>query len=269
MLLRCAAGTVRLRRRTATWHDHGLLLRAGGVEVRLHPLGIACRAEQAGDGPQIVLVGLVADLRQLLPDLITRVRQRFQEKLRDGACLRDGIIVHLQLPEDAARTVRHTAQENAPAKVALGREVGRHPRIDRVVIRHADGVMKGIGEVLADVLGEAARRYQRDVLRVVGHEELRELDGDTLLRDVLEVRRELPYGLPGRRIDVEAELGREAEGAEHAKGILPEALLRLADGADDTTTEILETAEVIYDAAPVIDRHRVDREVTAREVLMK
>ena len=129
--------------------------------------------------------------------------------------------------------------------------------------------MKGVGEVLADVLGEAARRYQRDVLRVVGHEELREFDGDTLLRDVLEVRRELPYGLPGRRIDVEAELGREAKGAEHAKGILPEALLRLTDGADDTTTEILETTEVIYDAAPVIDRHRVDREVTAREVLMK
>ena len=86
---------------------------------------------------------------------------------------------------------------------------------------------------------------------------------------VLEVRRKLPYGLPGRRIDVEAELGRETEGAEHAKGILLEALLRLADGADDTTTEVLETTEVIHDAAPVIDRHRVDREVAAREILME
>ena len=129
--------------------------------------------------------------------------------------------------------------------------------------------MEGVSEVFADVLGEAARRYQRDVLWMVGHQELRELDGDTLLRDVLEVRRKLPYGLPGRRIDVEAELGRETEGAEHAKGILLEALLRLADGADDTTTEVLETTEVIHDAAPVIDRHRVDREVAAREILME
>ena len=86
---------------------------------------------------------------------------------------------------------------------------------------------------------------------------------------MLEVRRELPYGLPGRRIDVEAELGREPEGAEHAKGILPETLLRLPDGADDATTEVLEPTEVIHDAATVIDRHRVDREVAAREVLMK
>ena len=71
----------------------------------------------------------------------------------------------------------------------------------------------------------------------------------------------------GRRLDRIAEAAGEADRAQHAQGILTEALLGLPNCPDHADPQVVPTAIGVEQAAFGVEGHRVDREVAPREVL--
>ena len=66
----------------------------------------------------------------------------------------------------------------------------------------------------------------------------------------------------------EAEARGETQSSEHAQGILRKPLHRVSDAADDPLPEILHPAEAVDHCPVCVGSHRVDREVTARQIIL-
>ena len=76
------------------------------------------------------------------------------------------------------------------------------------------------------------------------------------------------HRVEGGRLDAKAELGDEAGSPQEAQRILVEALVGIADGAQDPHREVGLSAEWIDElAGKGVGRHRVDGEVAPREVI--
>ena len=88
------------------------------------------------------------------------------------------------------------------------------------------------------------------------------------LRHVVEQRRHLLDRRPRLGLDLEAELGREAHGADDAHRVFAVARDRVADHAQQLLLRVLDAAVVVdHDLAHRVVVHRVDGEVAPRGVL--
>ena len=74
------------------------------------------------------------------------------------------------------------------------------------------------------------------------------------------------HGLQRARLYVEAQLGGEADGAQHAQRVLVEAALRLAHAAEQPALEVGAAAEGVGDMPRGVHGHGVHGEVPPREV---
>ena len=111
------------------------------------------------------------------------------------------------------------------------------------------------------------RKARHDPQHVLPAQELGQLGGDPLGADEGQKVLLLLRG-PGRGLlQREAQLRREAQGAEDAQGVLFKAVLRPADAADQAAREVRLPAEEV-DQAPVrAPGHRVDGKIPPGEVL--
>ena len=104
--------------------------------------------------------------------------------------------------------------------------------------------------------------------RVAGLQQLDHLVEGARLRHVVEQRRHLLDRRARLRLDLEAELGREADGADDPHRVLAIARDRVADHSQQLLLGVLDAAVVVDD--DLLHRvvvHRVDGEVAPRRVL--
>ncbi len=178
-----------------------------------------------------------------------------------------------------------------PNVVEQGREARQGEPVVEPRRRRVDGAAGVVPEVLARNLplrdpplaGELRRddgeqpclpaQAQRDrgPIRAQEADQLREgpLGGDASGQAGLDRERG-----PRRRLDGEAERRDEADGPQHSQGVLTEAGARIPDGADDPRLEVGPAVERVDDVTGRTglverDRHRVDGEVAAGEVVVE
>ena len=112
-------------------------------------------------------------------------------------------------------------------------------------------------------------RHAPQLIRVRRDEQLRQFRHDPLAADLREIRRERRGGRRRIVFHVIPELRREPDRPHDAERVLPEALFRDADRADQLPLEVFLPAEQVDEPRLLTVRHRVDREVAAPQVLLQ
>ena len=152
------------------------------------------------------------------------------------------------------------------------------------VVDHGDGVTEDVLVTMDRIVLEAQRRKLREELlrqsgvdeepqpgrRVVDRDQLVELVADALRRDDLEAARHALDGGDELGVGLELVTGDEARGAQHPQWIVGEADLGPERRAEHSCREVGRPAERIDELghlpAGELERHRVHREVTPREI---
>jgi len=107
----------------------------------------------------------------------------------------------------------------------------------------------------------AAEQLEGTARRALG-EQLDDLLADALPGDLGDGRRLAAYGSRRRRVDLEAEPGREPHGADHAQAIFSQACARIADGAHDPRPQVRLASHVVdHSRADGIEEEPVDGKV--------
>ncbi|MBI3970509.1 MAG: tetratricopeptide repeat protein [Chloroflexi bacterium] len=262
------------------------------------PLGAVARHVGAGELDQVVqLVAGFADQpahRRIRPLAIVRVHaQVHAHQLGDaldhavvevqpaqdppGDALADLVVteeVHLAVVSRLGCGLADVMQQRRPPQHEVGRNVvdDAHRVLEDVFVMEralADSTHRQQFGNGVRHQSEVGRQPQAD--RGLGNEQdLVELFGDALAADALEVGRSRLDGLARARVDREPKLGDKPHGAQQAERVLAEALGRVSDGTDYAALEVFSAAvRVVQLAGEHVDRHHVDREVSARQVLLE
>ena len=137
-----------------------------------------------------------------------------------------------------------------------------------LVLVHGGDEGRDLGQ---DDVGDARVDHQLDAATRVGRDdEALELGADALGGDDLEARGHGFHRVHDVQVDVEAQLGAKARGAHDTQRIVVEGLLGGHGGAQVTIREVREAAARVDEChLRQAHRHRVDREVAARQVALE
>ena len=110
------------------------------------------------------------------------------------------------------------------------------------------------------------REGEQHLPRAARAEDAFELRENTLGGNIAQQLPVFPQRRGGFLLDGQTEPRREAQRAQNAQRVLPEALAGVADAAEDTVPEILPPAEIVPQTAHGAVSHGVHREIAPREI---
>ena len=193
-------------------------------------------------------------------------------------------------PDDLVVVERDAARRELPGgRLADVVEQRGEPEVEgrRDLLDNGDRVSQHVLVVMQRVLLEGQRRQFRQEMvgqsgldqfpqrpgNVGPHHQLGELLSNALRRNDLEALAHPPHRRPGLGLYGEAERGDEPVEAQHPKRVVTEGDLGIHRRAQQARPQIAETSVGIDDVRAVgglerdLDRHRIDREVAARQIL--